>query len=134
MARDLRRRLDRLERQGQPPGALVREWLEWLQHWESILQRAYPDCNLRSDAELLAQAEVEATTGRTPVQAWTEALIAVWQERQVKQENKLHGGVTASTGDSPPCKPRDKSSSRPRCSQRKRPPPHRQGRAMRGMV
>jgi hypothetical protein len=81
MARDLRRRLERLERQGQLPGALVGEWLEWLRHWESILQRAYPDRYLRSDAELLAQAEAEAATGRTPVQAWTEALIAVRQKR-----------------------------------------------------
>jgi hypothetical protein len=102
MARDLRRRLDRLERQSGPPGALVREWLEWLRHWESIWQRADPDRQLSSEAELRAQVEAEAATGRTPVQAWTEALIAVWQERRVKQENRAYRGVTASTGNSPP--------------------------------
>jgi hypothetical protein len=93
MARDLRRRLDRLERQSGPPGALVQEWLEWLRHWESIWQRAYPDRHLSSEAELLAQAEAEAATGSTPVQAWTEALIAVWQ-RPVGQGEKAERALS----------------------------------------
>jgi hypothetical protein len=91
MARDLRRRLDRLERQRQPPGALVRAWRDWLRDLEEVSHRIDPDAPQRSDAELRAQATAEAATGRRPAQAWTEALIAIWQEGQTHLETtRIH--------------------------------------------
>jgi hypothetical protein len=81
MARELHRRVTRLEHQGRRPGVLVRQWMEWLRNWEGIFQQTYPDYHPRSEPELLGQAKAEAAAGRTPAQAWTEALISVWQER-----------------------------------------------------
>lgn len=82
MARDLRRRLARLEHRGRPPAALLQQWRQWLGMWEAVYARAQPDSMPRSDAKLWEASVAEAKTRKRPAQPFTEALIGIWRERQ----------------------------------------------------
>ena len=71
---------ERLEHTSQPSAALVTQWLDFLRGLHEVWPAAHPDQAMAAEA-LVAQASAEAGKGWTPAQAWTHALIDVWEEQ-----------------------------------------------------
>lgn len=79
MARDLRRRLKRLEAARQPDGALVREWIPFIRALNDLARQWDPEEPRMSQEDVVREAQAQATTGQTPRAWWTHMLIKLWE-------------------------------------------------------